>query len=141
MWTWLILAGILLALEMLTGTLALLFAGSGALAAAALAYAMPDSLTWQIAVFALATMSGTLWAWRRFLHRSSGGGSSGGGDTELVGQSVVAVTPADALGQLRVRYRGSEWPARLAATGSVETGETLVLLAQEGSFLVVGKRS
>lgn len=136
MWTWLILAGILLALEMLTGTLALLFAGSGALAAAALAYAMPDSLTWQIAVFALATVSGTLWAWRRFLHRSSGGG-----DTELVGQSVVAVTPADALGQLRVRYRGSEWPARLAATGSVETGETLVLLAQEGSFLVVGKRS
>lgn len=135
MWTWLILAGILLALEMLTGTLALLFAGSGALAAAALAYAMPDSLTWQIAVFALATVSGTLWAWRRFLHRSSGG------DTELVGQSVVAVTPADALGQLRVRYRGSEWPARLAATGSVETGETLVLLAQEGSFLVVGKRS
>ena len=134
MWTWLVLAGILLALEMMTGTLALLFAGAGALAAAALAYGMPDSLTLQIAVFALATVSGTVLAWRRLLARKAAAGG-----TEPAGQLVVAVGPADGQGQLRVRYRGSEWPARLAAPGPVEAGETLVLLAQEGSLLVVGR--
>lgn len=135
MWTWLVLAGILLALEMMTGTLALLFAGGGALAAAALAYGMPDSLTLQIVVFALATVSGTVLAWRRLLARKAGAGGA-----ETAGQLVVAAGPADAQGQLRVRYRGSEWPARLAgAVTAVEAGETLVLLAQEGSLLVVGR--
>jgi membrane protein implicated in regulation of membrane protease activity len=135
MWTWLVLAGILLALEMMTGTLALLFAGAGALAAAALAYAMPDSLALQIIVFALATVSGTVLAWRRLLARKAGPGAA-----ESAGQLVVAAGPADAQGQLRVKYRGSEWPARLAgAVTEVKAGETLVLLAQEGSLLVVGR--
>ncbi|MDR2364926.1 MAG: NfeD family protein [Zoogloeaceae bacterium] len=136
MWTWLILAGILLAVEMTTGTLALLFAGAGALAAAFLAYVAPDSLSMQILVFALATAAGGIIAWRRFRDPRPAAADVAG--TE-VGQTVeVAVLP-DELGRLRVRYRGAEWPARLAdKTLTVEMGKSLAVLAQEGSLLVVG---
>lgn len=139
MWTWLILAGILLALEMMTGTLALLFAGAGALVAAALAYGMPDSLALQITVFALATVIGTVLALRRFQALKAGKLVAAEG-TETPGQVVVVAGPADSQGQLRVRYRGSEWQARLAVPGlSVKEGDALLLLAQEGSLLVVGE--
>ncbi|MGB4467653.1 MAG: NfeD family protein [Azovibrio sp.] len=136
MWLWLILAALLLSLEMVTGTFALLFAGLGALAAAVLAYLAAASLTAQIAIFALASVAGTVLAWHRLKHERSLPM-----ETEEVGQEVQVVVPPDALGCLRVRYRGSEWPARLGQDGlSVQEGSLLVVLAQEGSLLVVGRR-
>jgi membrane protein implicated in regulation of membrane protease activity len=135
MWFWLILAGILLAVEMTTGTLALLFAGVGALAAAALARFAPASLSLQIFVFALATAAGGITAWRRFRNQRPDAAAAG---TE-VGQTVEVATLPDARGGLRVRHRGAEWPARLADKALiVETGKSLAVLAQEGSLLVVG---
>lgn len=139
MWPWLILAGVLLALEMATGTLALLFAGAGALAAAALAYGMPDSLALQITVFALATVVGTGLAWRRLQAIKASQAAVPEG-AENIGQTVVVAALPDSQGQLRVRYRGSEWQARLVVRGlSVKEGDTLLLIAQEGSLLVVGE--
>lgn len=134
MWTWLILAAVLLAVEMLTGTFALLFAGVGALVAALLAYLVADSLTGQIAIFALASVAGTVLAWHRLKHKRSLPMAA-----EELGQEVVVVELPDAMGRLRVRYRGSEWPARLGQEGlQVQEGSLLVVLAQEGSLLVVG---
>jgi membrane protein implicated in regulation of membrane protease activity len=137
MWVWLILAGVLLAAEMMTGTLALLFASAGALAAAALAGFAPESLSLQIFVFALATVAGAVVAWQRLKRQRPSAGNVG---TEI-GQTVeVAVLP-DEQGGLRVCYRGAEWSARLADRSlitTVKVGESLVVLAQEGSLLVVG---
>jgi membrane protein implicated in regulation of membrane protease activity len=134
MWFWLILAGILLAVEITTGTLALLFAGAGAAVAALLAYFAPESLALQICVFALSTVIGAIVAWQRLKRQRSADADKG---TEF-GQEVEVATLPDAGGHLRVRYRGSEWPARLANRDlTVETRQHLRVVAQEGSLLVV----
>lgn len=141
MWTWLIVAGVLLVLEMSMGTFALLFAGLGALVAALLAYLLPDYLSIQIAVFALATVAGVLVAWKR-LKKTRRNAPAAASESE--GQTVVVVDAPDALdgqgslGALRVRYRGTEWQGRLAREGvAVKVGDVLVVVGQEGSVLVL----
>lgn len=135
MWTWLIVAGILLVLEMTMGTFALLFAGVGALVAALLAYLFPDYLAIQIVVFALATVAGVLVAWKR-LRKNRRNAPAAASESE--GQTVVVVQEPDAQGALRVRYRGTEWPGRLVREGvAVKVGDVLVVVGQEGSILVL----
>ncbi|MCL2022666.1 MAG: NfeD family protein [Betaproteobacteria bacterium] len=134
MWYWLILAGILIGLEMLLATIALLFAGVGALAAALIAYYLPDSLHLQISVFALASLAGVavFWKWKRARLKPDD-------KDDAIGQRVEVV-PEQIPGQLRVRYRGTEWVAQLAnpATNApVTPGAVLVIQGREGSILLV----
>ncbi|MDR2626387.1 MAG: hypothetical protein LBC37_08655 [Zoogloeaceae bacterium] len=139
MWTWLILAAILLAVEMTTGTLALLFTSLGALIAALLAYVLPDSLAAQLGVFALASTAGVVVAWRRIQARRAPADPNA--SVEEIGQQVEIVSLPDAQARLRVRYRGSEWAARLAnAALTVEIGMLLTVVAQESSTLIVDSR-
>jgi membrane protein implicated in regulation of membrane protease activity len=136
MWGWLILAGVLLAVEMTSGTLALLFAGLGALAAALLAWFLPEQGNLQIAVFAVASVAGVIVAWRR--RGASKNQLEPDDGTSAVARKVVVVTPPDASGHLRVRYRGSDWPAALAEHSAIPAaGDTLTVVRQEGSVLVV----
>jgi membrane protein implicated in regulation of membrane protease activity len=138
MWTWLILAAVLLAVEMMTGTLALLFVSLGALVAALLAYVLPDSLAAQISVFALATIVGTVIAWRRIQSQRALAPVDPNASVEEIGQQVEVVALPDAQAHLRVRYRGCEWAARLANRDlAVETGMLLTIVAQESSMLIV----
>ncbi|GHT89738.1 hypothetical protein AGMMS49545_00840 [Betaproteobacteria bacterium] len=138
MWTWLILAAVLLAVEMMTGTLALLFVSLGALVAALLAYVLPDSLAAQIGVFAFATLAGTVIAWRRIQLQRAKAPADPNASVEEIGQQVEVVTLPDAQAHLRVRYRGCEWAARLANGDlSVQTGMSLIIVAQESSMLIV----
>ncbi|MGL5633152.1 MAG: NfeD family protein [Azovibrio sp.] len=135
MWTWLIIAGVLLVLEMSMGTFALLFAGLGALVAALLAYLFPDYLAIQISIFALATVAGVLITWKRLRKKRRNAPAA---VSESEGQTVVVVEEPDAQGSLRVRYRGTEWPGRLVREGmEVKTGDVLVVVGQEGSVLVL----
>ncbi|MDR1889917.1 MAG: hypothetical protein LBQ81_11155, partial [Zoogloeaceae bacterium] len=132
MWAWLIIAAVLLAVEMMTGTLALLFISLGALIAALLAYVLPDSLAAQISVFALATIAGTVIAWRRIQSQRARTSADPNASIEAIGQQVEVVELPDAQAHLRVRYRGCEWAARLANRDlTVETGMPLTIIAQE----------
>ncbi|MDR0736269.1 MAG: NfeD family protein [Zoogloeaceae bacterium] len=142
MWTWLILAAILLAVEMTTGTLALLFISLGALVAALLAYVLPNSLTAQIGVFALASIAGVVIAWRRIQARRAQAPADPNASVEELGQQVEVVCLPDAWAHLRVRYRGSEWAARLENKDlAVEIGMPLIVVAQESSTLIVDSRT
>jgi membrane protein implicated in regulation of membrane protease activity len=141
MWAWLILAAILLAAEMMTGTLALLFISLGALAAALLAYVLPESLAAQIGVFTLASIAGIIVARRRILAQRARAPADPNASVEEIGQQVEVVSLPDAQARLRVRYRGSEWAARLANAGlNVEIGMPLIVIAQESSTLIVDSR-
>ncbi|MDR1350265.1 MAG: NfeD family protein [Zoogloeaceae bacterium] len=138
MWTWLILAAVLLAVEMMTGTLALLFVSFGALVAALLAYILPDSIAAQIGVFALAIIVGAVIAWRRIQSQRARAPADPNASVEEIGQQVEVVVLPDAQAHLRVRYRGCEWAARLANKDlAVETGMPLTIVAQESSMLIV----
>jgi membrane protein implicated in regulation of membrane protease activity len=142
MWTWLILAAVLLAVEMTTATLALLFVSLGALIAALLAYVLPDSIAAQIGVFALASVVGTVIAWRRVQARRAQAPADPNASVEELGQQVEVVSLPDARSHLRVRYRGSEWAARLANEGLVvDIGMPLIVVAQESSMLIVDSRT
>ncbi|MDR3159475.1 MAG: hypothetical protein LBU11_10860 [Zoogloeaceae bacterium] len=142
MWTWLILAVVLLAVEMTTGTLALLFTSLGALIAALLAYVLPDSLAAQLGVFALASAAGVVVAWRRVQARRASAPADPNASVEEIGQRVEVVSLPDVQARLRVRYRGSEWAARLAnAALAVEIGMLLTVVAQESSTLIVDFRT
>ncbi|MDR0528506.1 MAG: NfeD family protein [Zoogloeaceae bacterium] len=141
MWYWLILAGLLLVAEMLTGTLALLFAGLGALAASFLAYTLSDSLTLQLVIFALSLLVSV----PLFKKRLQAGNIPE--QEEGIGQAVeVLETHAENI--LRVRYRGTEWNARLApeTDPSVENAapkekDILYLCGHDGSVLLLSRRN
>jgi membrane protein implicated in regulation of membrane protease activity len=142
MWAWLILAAVLLAVEMMTGTLALLFVSLGALVAALLAYILPDSLAAQISVFAFATVAGTVIAWRRIQSQRAKAPADPNASIEELGQQVEVVALPDAQAHLRVRYRGCEWAARLANKDlPVQTGMLLTIVAQESSMLIVDSQT
>jgi len=138
MWYWLILTGVLLGLEMLSATIALLFAGLGALAAALIAYFFPDSLHIQITVFALASLVGVIVYWKK--KRACANQKDMADDA--IGQPVEVV-PEQVPGQLRVRYRGTEWVARLTATDNtpVAVGDILVIEGRESSILLVARKA
>ncbi|MCL2076456.1 MAG: hypothetical protein FWH15_08505 [Betaproteobacteria bacterium] len=136
MWYWLIIAGVLIGMEMLLASIALLFAGAGALAAALIAYYLPGSLHIQISVFAVASLLGVAVYWKR-----KRAGSEPEDMDDAIGQKVEVV-PEQISGQLRVRYRGSEWTARLinpAADIPVAPGDILVIKGREGSVLLVAR--
>jgi membrane protein implicated in regulation of membrane protease activity len=141
MWIWLIASLALLGMEMLTGTLAMLFAGLGGLAAALIAWLMPGSFALQTTVFALASLFGLAVAALRRKKRSSADAPPDG--TESAGRIAQVVSEPDKAGVLRVRYRGSEWPAVIMGHNEPENGAALApgsrvrIVGQDGSTLQV----
>lgn len=137
MWNWLGLAVILLAVEMMTGTVALLFAGLGALVAAAVAFFAPEAFAVQGSLFALASLIGVGLAWRR-LRAARAEAARDVSGTDVSGQEVNAISAVDAGGHLRVRHRGCDWNARLEVVApEVSAGARLIIVRQEGSTLFV----
>jgi len=138
MWYWLILTGVLLGLEMLSATIALLFAGLGALVAALIAYYIPGSWHIQVTVFALASLVGVILYWKR--KRACAADDMA---DDAIGQSVEVV-PEQIPGQLRVRYRGTEWGAKFVQpteNATVAAGDILVIAGREGSTLLVARQA
>lgn len=118
---WWLLAGALVALELLTGTFYLLMLALGAGAGALVAYA-GTGLTTQIVVAALVGLIAvSIWTWVR---RRRPGDPSPRADRSVnldVGEIVqVAAWENDRSAQ--VKYRGTQWTAVLAAGATPEPG-------------------
>ena len=132
-WLWWILAGGLIAAELLTGTFYLL--------ALAVAFAVGGVAAWlgvsgavQLAIAAVVAIAGTLAAhrWR---------GTRGAATAQVpfdVGQ-VVEVQAWNPDGSARVAYRGSLWTAQLA-TPDTPRQQTMVIVGVRGSTLVIADR-
>ena len=132
---WWVAAGVAVAAELGTGTFYLLMIALG-LGAAAVAAQVGLSVNGQIAVAALVGGGATVyWHWRR-LRRNPDDPAQTNRDVNLdIGERVQvdAWTPEHTA---RVRYRGSEWTARLAPGAPTRAGQHVVS-AVEGNWLIL----
>ncbi len=136
---WTILGIVLVIVELMTGTFYLVVFGVGALFAALAAWLGAPFIV-QVTVAGVVAGIGTwlVQKWHAAQHKD--GDQSNAID---VGQTVtVARWINQPEGMLRVKYRGTEWDARikpgdLVAAGMAEGG-MLYILAQDGQTWVVG---
>lgn len=136
---WWVLAGLLVAAELLTGTFYLLMVALG-LAGAAVAAHMGFAFTLQLLAAALVGGGATaLWHWHRAKQPHSAPAHLNR-DVNLDIGGRVKVTAWEADGTARVNYRGSMWSARLAP-GSDNTAGDYTVSAVEGNHLVLTARS
>lgn len=120
-WWWLV-AGALVALELLTGTFYLLMLALGAVAGALAAQA-GTTLTTQIVAAALLGLGAVLaWTWIKRRRPDDLSVRALRSVNLDIGETVhVAVWQAD--GTAQVKYRGADWTAKLASSAPLEPGE------------------
>ena len=136
---WLVVAGILLAFEVGTGSGWLLWpTGSAALTGLAASVFQID-LQMQLVIFALLTIAATL-AGRRFFPRTAFvGGDINDTMSRLAGLEGVATETFQA-GEGRVTVEGQEWAAELEGGGALIAGTRIVVVDVGGSRLTVRAR-
>ena len=131
---WVLLALVLLALEMMTGTFYLLVVAA-AMAVGGLVALLGMSIEWQLALGAVTGIAGTavLRRWKKRVQPRDASNAS-----LDIGQTVRVIKWND-NGTARVFYRGAEWDAE---TESADTprDETLYIAAVRGSSLVLTHR-
>ncbi len=130
---WLIVAGVLVMAELLTGTFYLLMLSLGATAAALTAYA-DGTLTWQIVTAAIVGGgAAVLWHLKKPL-------SNDAQDSNVhldIGETVT-VDAWDTQGHAQVKHRGAQWTAVCAANATPEIGLHRICEMQ-GNRLVLEK--
>jgi len=130
---WLIVAGVLVIAELLTGTFYLLMLSLGATAAALTAYA-DGTLTWQIVTAAIVGGgAAVLWHLKKPL-------SNDAQDSNVhldIGETVT-VDAWDAQGNAQVKHRGAQWAAVCASGITPEPGLHRICEMQ-GNRLVLQK--
>lgn len=132
---WWVAAGVLVAIELTTGTFYLLMMAFG-LAAAAIAAHLGLSGVTQIVVAAIVGGGATaFWHWRRYKQPTTAPAPQNR-DVNLDIGAHVHVNTWATDGTTRIQYRGSEWSARLAPGASAAAGEH-VITAVEGNWLVL----
>jgi membrane protein implicated in regulation of membrane protease activity len=145
--TWWVIAGALLAAELLTGTFFLLMLAMGAVAAA-LAAVAGCSPSWQMGLAATVGGAAALaWYWRLRGHRAQAGqraplGVQPDPDLALDLGQVVTVNQWGADGSAQVSYRGSLWSARLLVPASIDSPPPsghYRIAAMQGSMLMLDK--
>ena len=128
-WIWWVLAALLVAAELMTGTFYLLAAGV-AFAVGGIAALAGAELTLQLIVAGIVAVAGTMVAHRWRLARVVPQTPSFD-----LGQSVQVVAWKDD-GGARVSYRGTQWDAELASP-DVARAETMYIVATRGSTLLI----
>jgi len=128
--TWWLLAGALVAAELLTGSFYLLMLALGAAAGALVAH-MGMGSSWQIGMAALAGAF-TTFGWYRYRRSRGSKFAVGEANRDLnldIGQTVQ-VTQWDAIGQCQVSYRGAIWQARFVGSGTPTPGPHRIVALQ-----------
>lgn len=127
---WIAAGLVLLALEMLTGTLYLLVLAFAAFAGSIVA-GMGGNWTLQAIVVAIIAILGSLLV-TRFRKK---GGSPG---SNLEKGQIVSVVAILSAGRVRVKYRGAEWDAQLpVGHAEVKIGTDLQISSMVGNTLMV----
>ena len=130
---WLIVAGVLVMAELLTGTFYLLMLSLGATAAALTAYA-DGTLTWQIVTAAIVGGgAAVLWHLKKPLNNDAQDSN-----VHLDIGETVTVDAWDSQGHTQVKHRGAQWAAVCAANATPELGLHRIR-AMQGNRLVLEK--
>ena len=131
-WIWWILAGLLVAAELLTGTFYLLAVGI-AFVGGGIAALVGADLPMQLVVGGVLAVAGTMvahrWREKRVVPQQP--------PLDL-GQPVRVLDWRED-GRARVSYRGTQWDAELAAPGAARS-ETMYIVGTRGSTLVIADR-
>jgi membrane protein implicated in regulation of membrane protease activity len=136
---WIIAGFALVIIELISGTFYLLVFGLGAFVGALAAWLGAPFLV-QVLVAGIAAGIGAWFVYRwHATHRKEGGQAN----AIDIGQSVTMERWVNkTAGVMRVRYRGTDWDARVAendsAAASAAPGTMLYILAQDGQTWVVG---
>lgn len=138
---WWLATGLAVIAELLTGTFYLLMVAVG-LAAGAVAAHLGAGLTAQIVVAAVAGGTALVLLHLQRQRHPTQPPAAANPDINLdIGQHVE-VTHWDANGNTRVHYRGSQWQARLQASGDTPSPPApgrYTIRAIEGSALILGR--
>ena len=132
---WWILAGVLVAVELATGTFYLLMLAIGAVAGALAAHA---GLSASAEIVAAAIVGGgatAVWHWRRARAPRSAPAQSNRDVLLDIGATVQVAAWSD-RGTARVQHRGAEWSARYAGAGQPAPGLHRIV-AIEGNELLL----
>ncbi|MEK3882858.1 NfeD family protein [Paenibacillus sp. PL2-23] len=133
---WLIVAGVLIVVEMLTLTFYLLWLGIGALAAALVDVIFPDAVLLEVIVGCLVALLLTIFTKPLTRRIQTGRGFKDAG-LELVGMrgTIVEDVSPDAPGVVKV---GSEtWSAK--SNEVIRQGESVIVVSRGSAFLEVNK--
>lgn len=137
-WKWLILGVALLALELFTGTLFILWPAIAAIIVGLVLAVVPLGWEMQLLLFALITTAGLIWGekyLRPRLNKDKGADGLNERGSSMIGQRVKAVSDFD-MGRGRVRVGDTEWAATMAA-GDAKAGEELRILEVSGASVKV----
>ena len=134
---WWVLAGAVIAVELLSGTFYLLMVSLGLVAAAIAAHA-GSSLAMQLVVAALVG-GGSVVAWRSCRQKQpTAMPASANHDVNMDIGETVHVDAWGPDGSSSVKYRGANWSVSLVA-GAIPTPGTYRIVEVIGSRLIVGK--
>lgn len=136
---WIIIGLVLIIAELMTGTFYLLVLGVGALFAALATWAGAPFIV-QVSVAGVVASIGTWWVLKWRTTQRQDGDQANAID---IGQMVTVERWINqAEGMLRVKYRGTEWDARIQqgdlVAATITAGGMLYILAQDGQTWVLG---
>lgn len=135
---WLILAALLGIIELIATTFYLLVLAAAALVAAGAAW-LGMELEWQISLFAVIAIVGSVWV-RRIRSIPTKSDAQAEALQNLDQGQIVYVNAWDEAGCATVQYRGADWQAR-ALDGEPRTQGAYVIVRVEGSILYLKKSS
>lgn len=133
---WLILAALLGVVELIATTFYLLVLAAAALVASGAAW-FGLSLEWQISLFAVIAIVGSVWV-RRIRSIPTKSDAQAHALQNLDQGQVVTVTEWDEGGMTSVNYRGAQWQAR-ALEGEPRVAGAYTIVRVEGSMLYLKK--
>ncbi len=134
---WWVLAGVVIALELVTGTFYLLMLSLG-LVAAAIAAHLGATVSIQLAVAAIAG-GGSVVVWRSYKQRQpSALPASANHDVNMDVGETVQIETWEANGTSTVKYRGANWTASLIS-GAMPSPGTHIIVEIVGNRLIVRK--
>jgi membrane protein implicated in regulation of membrane protease activity len=134
-WWW-VMAGLLVAVELATGSFYLLMLSLGAAAAALAAYTGAGLAVQLVAAAAVGGGAVAFWHWKRGSAHDVGDRLSSR-DVSLDVGEVVYVERWDADGTTKVPFRGSTWTAKLIDASEVQRPGRHIIVALEGNRLLV----
>ena len=137
MWWW-VVAGVLVAAELTTGTVYLLMLAIGLVAGAIAAHLGLDTSLQIVAAAVVGVGATAAWHWRQRRQNRSPAACENRDVNLDIGEPVKVGTWASDR-TTRVHYRGSTWAARLAASVAAAPGDHVVS-AVEGNWLVLTPR-
>lgn len=133
---WLAIGGVLLAVEVATGSGWLLWPAASAAAMGLLGLAVHFELNMQLVIFAILTIATTLAGRRLFPQAVLTGGDINDTRSRMAGLDGVAA--GDFQGrQGRVFVDGKEWAADLEGDGALASGMRVIVVGVKGSRLTV----